>query len=55
MNVIKEINRINLREATLNVQGDASWHAKYKDSAYIYAGGLPFELNEGDIIQVFSQ
>jgi len=55
MNVIREINRINLKEANLGVQGDASWHAKYKDSAYIYVGGLPFDLTEGDIIQVFSQ
>lgn len=55
MNVIKEINRINQREASLNVSEEASWHAKYKDSAYIYVGGLPFDLTEGDVIQAFSQ
>ena len=55
MNVIKEINRINKREISLNVTEEASWHAKYKDSAYIYVGGLPFDLNEGDVIQAFSQ
>jgi hypothetical protein len=55
MNVIREINRINKREVSLNVSEGASWHAKYKDSAYIYVGGLPFDLNEGDVIQAFSQ
>jgi RNA-binding motif protein, X-linked 2 len=34
---------------------DASWHADYRDTAYIYIGGLPFELSEGDIITIFSQ
>lgn len=34
---------------------EASWHADYRDTAYIYIGGLPFELTEGDIIAIFSQ
>jgi RNA-binding motif X-linked protein 2 len=34
---------------------DASWHADYRDTAYIYIGGLPFELSEGDIMTIFSQ
>jgi RNA-binding motif X-linked protein 2 len=34
---------------------EASWHADYRDTAYIYIGGLPFELSEGDIITIFSQ
>jgi RNA-binding motif protein, X-linked 2 len=34
---------------------DASWHSDYKDTAYIYIGGLPFQLSEGDIITIFSQ
>jgi RNA-binding motif X-linked protein 2 len=34
---------------------EASWHSDYRDSAYIYIGGLPFELSEGDIITIFSQ
>jgi hypothetical protein len=55
MNVVKEIQRINLKEASLNIGSDASWHAKYKDSPYVYIGGLPYDLTEGDIIQVFSQ
>ncbi len=40
----------------VSLGGDsASWHEKYKDSAYIFVGGLDYVLTEGDIIQVFSQ
>lgn len=34
---------------------EASWHADYRDSAYIYIGGLPLDLSEGDIVTIFSQ
>src|ERR1700712_2229983 len=34
---------------------EASWHTDYRDTAYIYIGGLPFELSEGDVITIFSQ
>ena len=34
---------------------NASWHAEYRDSAYIYIGGLNYRMNEGDIVIVFSQ
>jgi RNA-binding motif X-linked protein 2 len=34
---------------------EASWHADYRDSAYINIGGLPFDLSEGDIVTIFSQ
>jgi RNA recognition motif-containing protein len=53
--VVREIERINERELTRNVGAAASWHAQYKDSAYVYVGGLPYELNEGDVICIFSQ
>ena len=33
----------------------ASWHADYRDTSYIYVGGLPFSLTEGDLITIFSQ
>ncbi|KAF8897892.1 hypothetical protein BD779DRAFT_1796454 [Infundibulicybe gibba] len=54
MNVVKEINKINQLELDLGVSG-ASWHDEYKDSAYIFVGGLHFELTEGDVITIFSQ
>uniref|UniRef100_A0A8C5TX54 RNA binding motif protein X-linked 2 n=1 Tax=Malurus cyaneus samueli TaxID=2593467 RepID=A0A8C5TX54_9PASS len=41
--------------AELGVQDTVSWHAEYKDSAWIFVGGLHYELTEGDVICVFSQ
>ncbi|XP_043837153.1 RNA-binding motif protein, X-linked 2-like [Dromiciops gliroides] len=52
---VKLINELNEREAELGVTEKVSWHAQYKDSAWIFLGGLPYELTEGDIICVFSQ
>ncbi|KAM6300202.1 RNA-binding motif protein, X-linked 2 [Aegotheles albertisi] len=52
---VKLINELNAREAELGVQEAVSWHAEYKDSAWIFIGGLPYELTEGDVICVFSQ
>ncbi|XGW23826.1 hypothetical protein V3C99_005778 [Haemonchus contortus] len=54
---IKNQNKLNERELQLGISGDLgkSWHQKYKDSAWIYIGGLPYDLTEGDIITVFSQ
>ncbi|KAJ2398554.1 RNA-binding protein Cwf29 [Coemansia sp. RSA 2559] len=53
MNVVQEIRRINENEQRLGTT--ASWHDEYSDSAYIFVGGLPFDLTEGDVICVFSQ
>uniref|UniRef100_A0A8C3ME23 Uncharacterized protein n=2 Tax=Passeriformes TaxID=9126 RepID=A0A8C3ME23_GEOPR len=39
----------------LGVQEAVSWHAEYKDSAWIFVGGLHYALTEGDVICVFSQ
>ena len=55
MNVVREIQRINEQELKLGVSGKGSWHHKYRDSAWVYVGGLPFELTEGDVICVMSQ
>jgi len=53
MNVVREINKINERELELGTS--ASWHDEYKDSAYIFIGGLHLDLTEGDVITIFSQ
>jgi len=56
MNVIKEIESINKTElANGYVNTPASWHAKYASSAWVYAGNLPTQLSEGDILAVMSQ
>ncbi|XP_055293769.1 RNA-binding motif protein, X-linked 2 [Moschus berezovskii] len=52
---VKLINELNEREVQLGVAEKVSWHNEYKDSAWIFLGGLPYELTEGDIICVFSQ
>lgn len=56
MNVIAEIQRINdleLEKGLTHTSG--SWHTKYKDSAWVYAGNLPLNLTEGDVLCVLSQ
>lgn len=52
---MREIERLNKQELAAGVPIEASWHNDYNDTAYIYFGGLPPELNEGDVLTVFSQ
>ncbi|XP_064639174.1 RNA-binding motif protein, X-linked 2-like [Lineus longissimus] len=53
---VKGTQRINDRELELGLTGSKkSWHDKYKDSAWIFIGGLPYDLTEGDTICIFSQ
>ncbi|MCJ1338453.1 hypothetical protein MMC09_003741 [Bachmanniomyces sp. S44760] len=55
MNGIREIQALNKRELENHVSPEASWHADYRDTAYIYIGGLTFDMTEGDVIAIFSQ
>lgn len=55
MNKIKNIERITTKELEQLTPYHASWHYEYRDSAYIYIGGLNYRMNEGDIVTVFSQ
>ncbi|KAK5125491.1 hypothetical protein LTR85_000602 [Meristemomyces frigidus] len=55
MQSIKNVARLNDVELEKVVPPNASWHTDYRDTAYIYIGGLPFELSEGDILTIFSQ
>ncbi|KAK1063832.1 RNA-binding protein Cwf29 [Friedmanniomyces endolithicus] len=55
MQSIKQVQRLNDTELENVVPSNASWHTDYRDTAYIYIGGLPFELSEGDILTIFSQ
>ncbi|CAA7032284.1 unnamed protein product [Microthlaspi erraticum] len=52
---VKQIQRINARESDLGISEEASWHAKYKDSAYVYVGGFSYDLTEGDLLAIFAQ
>ena len=55
MNTIRSIAALNQQELEAGTSDAASWHADYADTAYIYIGGLPYELSEGDIVSIFSQ
>lgn len=55
MNSIQKINAINQKELENNVSDTASWHADYRDTPYVYIGFLPFELEEKDVLTIFSQ
>ncbi|CAK9164220.1 unnamed protein product [Ilex paraguariensis] len=55
LTLVKRIQSHNAKEAALGISEEASWHAKYKDSAYVFVGGIPFELTEGDLLAVFAQ
>ncbi|KAI9372580.1 hypothetical protein BJX61DRAFT_533871 [Aspergillus egyptiacus] len=55
MNNVRQVQALNKRELENAVPPEASWHADYRDTAYIYIGGLPFDLSEGDIVTIFSQ
>lgn len=57
MNNIRAISSIIEKELASGVYGGvpSSWHSKYDSSPWVYVGGLPYELTEGDIICVMSQ
>ncbi|EER40645.1 RNA binding domain-containing protein [Histoplasma capsulatum var. duboisii H88] len=55
MNAIRQVQALNKRELENVVPPEASWHADYRDTAYIYIGSLPSDLSEGDILTIFSQ
>jgi RNA-binding motif X-linked protein 2 len=52
---IKNTQKISAQEVAAGLSDNASWHAKYKDSAYVFAGGLGYDLTEGDLLAVFAQ
>jgi RNA-binding motif X-linked protein 2 len=54
MNKIKHIERLTQRELDNLTPLNASWHFEYRDSAYIFIGGLNYRMNEGDLVIVFS-
>ncbi|KLJ13126.1 hypothetical protein EMPG_11909 [Blastomyces silverae] len=55
MSAIRQVQELNKTELENVVPPEASWHADYRDTAYIYIGSLPYDLSEGDILTIFSQ
>ena len=48
--------KMNEKELEMGLSGTKnSWHQEYRNSAWIFLGGLPYEMTEGDIICMFSQ
>lgn len=48
--------KMNDRELEAGVAGTKnSWHQQYRDSAWVFLGGLPYEMTEGDVICMMSQ
>lgn len=52
---IKNTQKATRLEIDRGFSESASWHAKFKHSAYVFAGGLDYELTEGDLLAVFAQ
>ncbi|KAI4370125.1 hypothetical protein MLD38_018506 [Melastoma candidum] len=48
LTLVKRIQKMNSREAALGISEETLWHAKYKDSAYVFVGSVPFDLTEED-------
>jgi len=46
---------INQKDTLLGIRDDTSWHAKLKDSTYVFGGGNPFDLTKGDLLTIFTQ
>lgn len=55
LTIVKRTQKMNSTEAAMGISEDASWHAKYRDSAYVFVGGIPYDLTEGDLLAVFAQ
>eukprot|EP00879_Flechtneria_rotunda_P009363 GHRR01009803.1.p1 GENE.GHRR01009803.1~~GHRR01009803.1.p1 ORF type:complete len:355 (+),score=133.77 GHRR01009803.1:1195-2259(+) len=52
---IKNTQKLTKKEIELGLFEKASWHARFAHSAYIFAGGLDYDLTEGDLLAVFAQ
>ncbi|KAG8178325.1 hypothetical protein JTE90_026293 [Oedothorax gibbosus] len=52
---VKNIAKLNELELAKGTVDKKSWHDMYKDSAWIFIGGLSYGLTEGDVLSVFSQ
>lgn len=52
---IRNTQKASKFEVAQGLSEGASWHARYKHSAYVFAGGLPYDLTEGDVLAIFAQ
>lgn len=52
---IRSRQRQRENEVINGIPNSASYHTDYRNSAYIYAGQLSFNLTEGDLLAIFSE
>ena len=52
---VKNTQKATRREIEAGISDSASWHAKFQHSAYVFTGGLDYDLTEGDLLAVFAQ
>ncbi|GFR43534.1 hypothetical protein Agub_g4411, partial [Astrephomene gubernaculifera] len=52
---IKNTQKATRREVDAGISDSASWHARFKHSAYVFTGGLDYGLTEGDLLAIFAQ
>ncbi|XP_065644184.1 RNA-binding motif protein, X-linked 2 isoform X2 [Hydra vulgaris] len=53
---VRNIGKLNDQDLQNGIfDHNLTWHSQYKDSAFIFIGGLPYDLTEGDVLAVFSQ
>lgn len=52
---IKNTQKASRKEWEQGLTESASWHARFKHSAYVFAGGLSYDLTDGDLLAVFAQ
>jgi RNA-binding motif X-linked protein 2 len=55
MDGIRKRIELNRRELALGLTDSGSWHSQYSHSAYVYIGGFPPEVSEGDLLCILSQ
>lgn len=48
-------SELNQRELALGITPEASWHQEFADTNWIFVGGLPLRMTEGDLLVMFSQ
>ena len=55
MNKIHDVQRLNQTELEQNIPLSSSWHQQYRHSSYVFVGGIPYDLTEGDLEVIMSQ
>ena len=56
MNRLNDVKKLNEKERQLGVTvGKGSWHDDFRGAAWVYVGGLPKRVTEGDVLVLMGQ